>query len=224
MKIFIPLQLASTRVKRKNIREFYNGESLFDIKIKQLLKNFRPEDIYVSSEDEIVSDLCRKYDINFLKRDISLTGNNIFQADLINHFLLNVKSDDDVMWVQVTQPLFDKFDEMLIEWNNLDKNKYNSLVAVKTFKNHLISEAGLPINFNFGYWHVVTQNLPKLYELLWACFIQTRESIERVKYQIGSKPKYKCFDDITLVDIDTENDFRLAAIIYKTIISNNTNQ
>lgn len=224
MKIFIPLQLASTRVKRKNIREFYKGESLFDIKIKQLLKTFYPDDIFVSSEDEIVKDLCNKYNINFLKRDLSLTGNNIFQADLINHFLLNVKSNDDVMWVQVTQPLFDKFDEMLKEWETLDKHKYNSLVAVKTFKNHLISESGLPINFNFGYWHVVTQNLPKLYELLWACFIQTRESIERVKYQIGSKPKYKCFDDITLVDIDTENDFRLAAIIYEMIVSNKNNK
>lgn len=48
MKVIIPLQTCSTRVPKKNIIPFYNGMSLFDIKIEQLLNSgIKPETIYI---------------------------------------------------------------------------------------------------------------------------------------------------------------------------------
>lgn len=47
IKVAIPLKTNSERIPNKNLRPFCNGESLFDIKAKQLLKVFALEDVYV---------------------------------------------------------------------------------------------------------------------------------------------------------------------------------
>ena len=113
--VLIPLQLASTRVKLKNIKPFYKNLSLFDIKAKQLLEaGIDADNVYISSESEDVEKLTEKYGFHFIKRPIELTGNNIKQPDLIGHFLENIEKDEnDILWVQVTNPLFDNFREML---------------------------------------------------------------------------------------------------------------
>ena len=215
MKIIIPLQLCSIRVKLKNIRPFYKGKSLFDIKMEQLLKFIKCDKIFISSESDDVIPLVNKYGANFLKRPYHLTGNNIRQPDLIGNILKQIPNDnEDIMWVQVTQPLFDKFDIMIEKWNDI-KDSYDSMIAVKTVRHHIINNFGIPLNFNFGYWHKVSQKLPPLYEILWSSFILKRQTIETVKYHIGINPYIITFDDITLVDIDTEEDFNIASEIYK---------
>ncbi|EFH2680645.1 TPA: CMP-N-acetylneuraminic acid synthetase, partial [Escherichia coli] len=70
MKVIIPLQTCSTRVPKKNIIPFYNGMSLFDIKIEQLLNSgIKPETIYISSEAQEVERMCDEKGVNFLLRD-----------------------------------------------------------------------------------------------------------------------------------------------------------
>lgn len=217
VKVLIPLQLASTRVKLKNIRPFYGEKSLFDVKMEQLLKaNISPDQIYISSEADEILPICEKYGCHFMKRPMELTGNAIKQPELIGNMLSNLPcDDDDILWVQVTNPLFDKFNEMLNCWDEIKSQGYDSIVAVKTVRHHMVTEKGIPVNFNFGYWHKVSQDLPKFYELLWSAFLLKRETIEKAKYHIGMNPYYMPFDDVTTVDIDTNEDFNLASIIYK---------
>lgn len=213
MKVIIPLQTCSTRVKNKNIREFYKNQSLFDIKIKQLLESgIKESDIYVSSESNIVKDICLNKKVNFILRDKSLTGNEVRQPDLIGGILKEIPGNDDIMWVQVTNPLFNEFKEAISLWNK-EKEKHDSLVAVKKFKGHLLDSEGNPKNYNFGHWHKVSQKLPSWYEVLWSCFILKRNTIEEVKYHIGVNPCLYISDSLT-VDIDTPDDFYLASIIY----------
>ncbi|WP_045482944.1 cytidylyltransferase domain-containing protein [Vibrio owensii] len=213
MKVVIPLQTCSTRVKLKNIRPFYDDKSLFDIKIDQLLDaGIDKKDIYVSSESLQVKSLCEEKGINFLIREESLTGNNVRQPDLVNAIVGQVPGNDDIMWVQVTSPLFNEFSKVLTLWNE-NRKDHDSLVAVKKFKGHLIDSMARPMNFNYGHWHLVSQKLPSWYEVLWSCFILKRKTIETVQYHIGVEPYlYVC--DATTVDIDTEDDFLLASQIY----------
>ena len=46
----VPVRTGSKRVKNKNFREFYNSQSLFDIKIEQLKSTKLFDKIYVSSD------------------------------------------------------------------------------------------------------------------------------------------------------------------------------
>ncbi|WP_421283151.1 cytidylyltransferase domain-containing protein [Aeromonas veronii] len=215
MKVIIPLQLCSTRVPKKNVIPFYNGKSLFDIKVEQLISSgIDVSDIYVSSESQFVEALCIEKGVNFCLRDKSLTGNDVKQPDLIAGILNDIDLTDinDVMWVQVTNPLFNEFSNMLDTWGKIDKN-YDSMVAVKKFKGHLLDDMGNPQNYSFGHWHKVSQKLPSWYEVLWSCFILKKEALEQYKYHIGVNP-YLYVSNVTTVDIDTPDDFKLASEIF----------
>jgi CMP-N-acetylneuraminic acid synthetase len=216
MKIIIPLQTCSTRIPLKNIRPFYNEDSLFDIKAKQILTFEKAENVYVSSEDEDkVRPLCEKYGFNFMKRDASLTGNKIYQPDLVKALTEPLPGNDDIMWIQVTSPLFNQFAEALDTWKKI-RDDYDSLVAVKPFKGHLLDEKGNPVNYAFGYWHKVSQDLPKLYSVLWSLFILKRETVNRFNYHIGVNP-YLFETNHMVVDIDYHEDFELASLVYTKI-------
>lgn len=219
MYVVIPCQTKSTRVPLKNIRNFYKDKSLLDIKLEQLKKVFASDKIYVSSEDELVEKIVEKHNCMFMSRPMHLTGNDILQGDLIDNILSQLpKDDDDVMWVQVTQPLFNSFSEMIECWENKKIEGFDGVVAVKTVRHHIVSEGGIPINFNFGCWHKVSQKLPKFYEILWSAFIQTRKSFELTKYHISRNPYFMPFDSIRTVDIDTLEDFENAQQFYAKLI------
>lgn len=212
LKIVIPLKTNSERVPNKNLRPFIGDKSLFDIKAEQLLKTFNPKDVYVSSENPKVEDIIKKYGFNFHLRDISLTGKNTRENKLVKTIVDTIPGNPDIMWCQVTQPLFDEFPRLLEVYKNLDE-KYDSICIVKKHRHHLLDEKGNPINFNFGYWHKISQDLPKLYEVAWAAFIMKREMLEQAWYQIGRNP-YLFETQLPLIDIDEVSDFEIASILY----------
>ena len=214
IKVVIPLKTNSERVPNKNLREFINGESLYDIKITQLLKVFSPQDILVSSENPNVEKLTEKYGIKFHLRDIELTKSTARENQIVKTLTDAVKDKTcDILWAQVTQPLFNEFGLIVDKWNNLD-NKYDSLAVVKRARHHLLDEKGNPVNFNFGYWHKISQDLPVLYEVTWAAFIMSREMLNQAYYQIGRNP-YLYDTEAPLIDIDNLSDFEVASILYK---------
>jgi N-acylneuraminate cytidylyltransferase len=215
MKIVIPLQTCSSRIKHKNIRPFYEDDSLFDIKAKQILAFEKPENVYVSSENSIVNDLCDKYGFNFMLRDPALCGNEVYQPDLIKALTDPVPGDDDIAWIQVTSPLFNEFIRAIKEWEQV-RNQHDSLVAVKRFKGHLLDDKANPVNYAFGYWHKVSQKLPPLYTVLWSLFILKREAVKKFQYHIGVNP-YLFVTESMVIDIDYEEDFELAQIVYKKL-------
>ncbi len=215
MKVVIPLQTCSTRVKNKNIRPFFDEKSLFDIKAEQILAFEKPENVYISSENPVVEGLCARYGFNFMLRDPALCGNEIYQPDLVKALTDPIPGDDDILWIQVTSPLFNDFARALKEWET-ERENHDSLVAVKRFKGHLLDERANPVNYAFGYWHKVSQKLPPLYTVLWSLFILKRETVKKFQYHIGVNP-YLFVTDSTVVDIDYEEDFELAQIIYKKL-------
>ena len=217
LKVLIPLKTNSVRVANKNLRPFVGGKSLFDIKIEQLLKCIPASDIYVSSENLYVKTVCERYGVNFLLRDVALTPNSAPWIDVVSDAVGKVPPKADIMWVQVTQPLFADFGSVIQKWESIRGN-HDSLVVVKKVAHHIIDAKGHPINFEFGYWHRISQELPSLYEITWACFCMKREMVDRTGYQIGRTP-YLFETEVHLVDIDTEQDFEVAGVLYNAAIS-----
>ncbi len=212
IKVAIPLKTNSTRVQNKNLRPFHGKDSLFDVKAKQLLNVFQPEDVFVSCEDLAVRPHIEKYGFNFLHRDLSLTPNSAPWSDVIKDIVTKIDDTSDIMWVQVTQPLFDDFSGVMKKWREIYDN-YDSLTVVQKLRHHILNEHGMPVNFNFGYWHKISQELPNYYFVTWACFCMKREMLKQCYYNIG-RNSYLYDTDANLVDIDTEDDFEIAKIIY----------
>ncbi len=213
LKIIIPLKTNSERVPNKNLRPFVDGQSLFDIKAQQLLKTFNPTDIYVSSENPDVQRHTDKYGFKFHLRDAALTSRNTRENQLVKSIVDTIPGRPDIMWCQVTQPLFDEFPQLMDAYRNLDE-RHDSICVVKKHRHHLLDERGNPVNFNFGYWHKISQDLPKLYEVTWAAFIMKRDMLEQAWYQIGRNP-YLFETTCPLVDIDEVSDFEIASLLYR---------
>ena len=213
LKIVIPLKTNSERVPNKNLRPFVDGQSLFDVKARQLLQTFSRDDVYCSSENPAVEPIVKQYGFNFHLRDIALTGKNTRENQLVKTIVDSIPGKPDIMWCQVTQPLFDDFQGLMQVYDNLDP-AYDSIAVVKRQRHHLLDERGNPVNFNFGYWHKISQDLPQLYEVAWAAFIMRREMLEQAWYQIGRNP-YLYETKKPLIDIDEVQDFEVASLLYK---------
>lgn len=214
MKVVIPLKTNSTRLYDKNLRRFIGKKSLFDVKAEQLLEVFSPKDVYVSSEDEKrVPKIVEKYGFNFLHREYELTLSTAKEPDIVRGIVDKIDDKEcDIMWVQVTQPLFNEFSEMLEIYDQLPQ-EFDSMVAVKKITHHIIDERGNPVNFNFGYWHKISQELPNFFEVLWSAFIMKRKMLQHAWYQIGRKP-YLYQSKSFFVDINDEQEFEVASILY----------
>lgn len=222
LKVVIPLKTNSERVKNKNLRPFVNGKSLFDIKAQQLLKVFDPEDVYVSSENPEVEKIVKKYGFIFSLRDVALTKRNAKENQIVSAIVNAIPGKPDIMWCQVTQPLFNEFQELFDVYKNLD-SKYDSIAVVKRISHHILDERANPVNFNFGYWHKISQDLPKLYEVAWAAFIMRREMLEQTWYQIGRTP-YLYEMVKPLIDINTMQEFEVATVLYRYYMQKSTTE
>jgi len=237
MKAIIPVKASSSRVINKNFKEFYKGDSLFDITAKKILKELKPSDIYMSCEDEKFKLEAKKYGINFILRDPILANNDTKFYDVFNGICDQVPGDDDIAWCQVIDPMFDSYKECFALWNEGEpesqslhlfnrykktplRKTFDSLVVVYPHKDYYLDSNHKPIGFGFGPWHTKSQLLPCTYQLTFTLSILTRESIKKVGYHVGQNPYWHHAHN-PRVDIDTNEDFSVAQALYSFFNNNN---
>jgi len=215
LQVWIPAQAASTRVLNKNFRPFYKNNSLLDIKVSQLIKaGVQPRQIYISTDCEDITILNKYEKVNIIKRNTSLLGNSILQTDLFKHFFQNTPESEFVMWVQVTDPLFSNFRIFLNKLVDL-RGKNKTLVLATKLQKHAFFN-NLPLNFQFGDWHAVSQDIEPIIIPRWSVFLHVRTELEKLMYHFGRRNEFIAVDD-PYVDIDTMQDFELAKAIYGVI-------
>ncbi|MFL2903795.1 MAG: cytidylyltransferase domain-containing protein [Limisphaerales bacterium] len=211
LQVWIPAQGGSTRVKNKNTREFYDGSSLLQIKIQQLLEYVEGKRVYVSSESEDAKCQAHELGCRTIKRESALVGNKIKQHDLFSHFFQNTEPSKYILWCQVTDPLFSNFSGFLR--NPLKKGK--SRILVSELHKHVIYN-NLPLNFQYGPWHKTTQDIEPIIVPRWSCFLHHYSSLKTLRYHFGEENEFYTTDD-PLIDIDTLNDFKTAQILFSQL-------
>ena len=72
----IPVKSVSERVESKNFRDFFEGDSLFDLLIKKLLNSSEIDEIYISSNQLSVKAKVEKLGCKFIQRDEKYCNNN----------------------------------------------------------------------------------------------------------------------------------------------------
>ena len=212
MKAVILGKASSVRIKEKNYKEFYKGLSLSDILIEKLERVLDKKDIFLSCEDEKFQYVAEKWGINFIHRDKRLTLLETNTVDVVKGVCKDVPGDDDILYCSCMDPLFNDYEAMFETWNNLDSD-YDSLNVIYPKKNYYLNQNHNPLGFGFGRWHKYSQFLPPIYQVSWANVILTRDCIDRCGYMIGENPFWYDAYNPT-VDIDTEDDWELAQVIY----------
>lgn len=223
---FLPTRKGSERVKNKNTRPFASIEGgLVENKIKQILATKRVDEIIFSSNDERCMEVAEKYAgdsrLRIIPRPEGLCLSSTNLQDLIC-YVPTITDADHILWGHVTTPLagaeeYDKGIELYLD--NL-QNGYDSLVGVTELKNFLLNKDGKLVNNTTNIPWPRTQDLEALYEINHTMFLAKREVYTKQKNRLGKKVLLHVMDEIHSKDIDWEEDFTIAEIMYKNMLTN----
>ena len=210
----IPVREGSKRIKNKNFRPFSDKNSLLSLKIEQLKKADCFNHIYVSSDSHLAKEIADKEGVEFLWRDSEMCKSTAKLYQYNTHMLETIPGNPYVAWTMVTAPLFFDYKKAVKKFMCLDNKKFDSLMAVFPFKEFLINEKGRPLNCNYGHWHLLTQELDENYTITGSIYIAGKEEQIEWKYWIGIKPYLYKISKLECIDVDYEEDFKLAELIY----------
>ena len=221
---FLPTRKGSERVKSKNTRPFAGIEGgLVENKIKQLLATKHIDEILFSSNDEMCIAIAEKYAsdsrLRIIPRPNELCLSTTNLQDLIC-YVPTITNADHILWGHVTTPLVEAkvYDTAIEQYLSKITKGYDSLVSVKELKNFLLNQEGKLVNNTTDIPWPRTQDLEPLYEINHAIFLATRSVYTEQKNRIGQKPLLYIMDEIHSKDIDWEEDFKIAEIMYKTLL------
>ncbi|MBF0576529.1 cytidylyltransferase domain-containing protein [Dysgonomonas sp. GY617] len=221
---FLPTRKGSQRVENKNTRMFAGIEGgLLEVKLRQLLKTRNIDEIILSTNDEECISIAQKYtnrDTRFkiIERPNHLCLDVTNLQDLIE-YVPTITEADHILWGHVTTPIAgaDEYDKAIDLYLSKLQEDVDSLISVVELKNFLLDQEGKLINNSTDLPWPRTQDLDALFEINHVMFIAKREVYEHDKNRIGKKPIIYTMDKIKSFDIDWQDDFLIAEMIYKNL-------
>ena len=220
---FLPTRKGSERVKNKNTRPFAGVTGgLIENKLHQILSTILIDEIILSTNDETCMKVAEKYSedkrLRIVPRPDELCLSSTNLQDLIC-YVPTITDADHILWGHVTTPLCSakQYDEAINCYLNSLKEGKDSLVGVKELKNFLLNKEGQLINNTTNLPWPRTQDLEPLYEINHTIFLAKREVYEEQKNRLGKHPTLYVMDEIHSFDIDWEDDFTIAEVIYKNL-------
>lgn len=225
ISFFLPTRKGSERVKNKNTRPFAGIEGgILKLKLQQLLNIERVEDIVVSTNDEQTIEVAKSFGnprIRVIERPEHLCLSSTVIEDFID-YIPSVVESEHIFWVHATAPFADesilnKALDTYIE--ALSSGDYDSLLSVNKIQQFLWSATeNKCINHDRSKvkWPR-TQDLEPLYEINHAFYINSRDNYLKYHDRIGEKPFLFELDKLHAYDIDWEDDFAIAEMIYSKI-------
>jgi len=210
----IPARGGSKRLPNKNIM-LLGGIPLLAHSIKYALQDVIVDDVYVSTDDDAITDIALQYGAKVIHRPKSLSGDLEPTVSALKHVLQNCpKSYDNVILLQPTNPLrttallTDSFAAYL-------KQGADSLFTVTQSKHKLgkiVDSKFLPFNYEPGQR---SQDLAPLYFENGLLYISTAKLILEGKIMSENAIPFIMEHPFAHVDIDTQSDFDYAEYLYE---------
>jgi CMP-N-acetylneuraminic acid synthetase len=218
----IPARGGSKRLPNKNILNLC-GKPLVAWTIESALNSKYISSIILSSDDDRILEIGKKYNINAVKRPQELSNDTAKSVDVVLYHLYQVKNKFDyVILLQPTSPLrtskhIDESIEYLFEKNA------DAVVSVCEMEHSPLWANTLPEDLcmkNFLKDDVKdkrSQDLPKYYRLNGSIYIAKVEKLlEQKTFFLKENIYGYLMDKYSSVDIDDEFDFKIAECIMKT--------
>lgn len=220
---FLPTRKGSERVVNKNTRPFAGIQGgLVENKIRQILKSKHIDEILFSSNDEVCISVAEKYKndsrLKIIPRPDELCLSSTNLQDLIK-YVPTITDAEHIMWGHVTTPLADanEYDRGIELYLSSLVDGYDSLIGVTELRNFLLNKEGKLINNSTSVLWPRTQDLQPLYEVNHTMFLANRNIYIKHNNRIGVKPILHIMDKIHSFDIDWEDDFSIAEVMYKNL-------
>lgn len=219
---FLPTRKGSMRVINKNTRPFAGVEGgLLGNKLSQLCQSSMIDEILVSTNDDECIKIAEKFvnessKVVIIRRPDELCLDTTNLQDLIT-YVPTITDAQHIIWGHVTTPIAgaEDYDESLKVYLRKREEGYDSLIGVTVFKNFLINSQGKLVNNPTALPWPRTQDLETLYEINNVMFIADRDSYIEKKNRVGENPFYHVMDKIKSIDVDWEEDFKIAEMLYE---------
>ena len=123
----IPAKLDSKRLKHKNIREI-DGKPMFLHSVDYAEASRYGVEVIVSSESDVVEEICNQYEVRFHKRPAELCG-DVEVVDVYEHIINEINEEYDiVVGLQPDNPnRVNTLDECL---DYMIENKYDDIITI----------------------------------------------------------------------------------------------
>lgn len=223
VSVFLPTRAGSERVKYKNTRSFAKVEGgLLRIKLQQLYRCSLINEIILSTNDSESIKVAEKFGnekLIIVNRPDYLAQSSTDLIDLVK-YVPSVCNYEHILWTHVTSPLVCEKDYELairVYFEQL-KLQYDSLMSVKEIQNFIWSKETNSVINKEGNDYVKwprTQNLKMIYEVNSAIFLASRKVYLKEKDRVGKRPFLLNQNSVKSTDVDWEDDFKLAEILYE---------
>jgi len=216
---FLPMRKGSQRIHNKNVKDFASIKGgLTYIKISQLLKVKRIDKIIVSTNDTKVKKIASSFNNNkiiIIERPEQLASSETSTDDLIN-YVPTIISSGIILWTHVTSPFVteDIYDKAIDSYfKNKDTN--DSLMTATKIQKFIWNETeAITYNREKEKWPR-TQTIAPVYEINSGIFLADIEVYKNHKDRIGKKPLLYELNEKESFDIDWEEDFEIAEVLWK---------
>ena len=217
----LPMKKHSERVPNKNIKSF-SGKPLFQTILNVLLLSKYISKVVINTDsEEIISIINNMYGENIIihERPAYLCGDFVPMNEIIKYDLEQLDSEY-FLQTHSTNPLIKSATIDLAINNYLSKmSSHDSLFSVNRLQTRLFDIKGSPINHKSGDL-IRTQDLEPIYEENSNFYIFSKFSFNNSGFnRIGETPQMFEVNKLESQDIDEEEDFTIAEMIYNSIHS-----
>lgn len=209
--VLIPLRKGSRRIKFKNFVKVKNKPLVY-FTVKEAIKIFNNENIYISSNDLKAKTFSKKYNLKFIKRPNELCTDTSKTEEAVLHFLNHQKKNKsliskNLIILQATSPLRTSKDilESIVKFK---KKKLDSLFSVYSEKSFIwkrIKKKFQSISFDYRN-RKMSQVMEKVYFENGAIFIFNKIKFLKFKNRIFGKFDIYEMDKSKSIDIDEVKD------------------
>ena len=208
----LPMKEHSERVANKNIRPFH-GRPLYYHVLISLLACPYIDSVYIDTDSSfIVEDAPRNFDVHIIERPEHLRSDFTPMNDIILYDVTQVEADY-YLQTHSTNPLLRPQTITAAIEALLASSEHDSLFSVTRLQRRLWDADGRAVNHDPDQL-LRTQDLPPVYEENSCLYIFSKPILEARRNRIGERPLMFEIDRIEAWDIDDEQDFQIAELLY----------
>ena len=215
----IPARGGSKRLPRKNVLDL-NGKPLIAYSIEAGLKSKYIDKVIVTSDDDEILEIAKKYKSNTIKRSAKLASDTATTFDTVKHVIDNCEEYNYIILLQPTSPLrtekhIDEAIELLVNKNA------DSIVSVCETDHSPLWSNTLPSNCSMSNFikddirNKRGQDLEVYYRLNGAIYIcKTNKLLDENSFFLKNNTfAYKMGRDVS-IDIDSAIDLKIAGALF----------
>ncbi len=213
---FVPIKAYSERVPGKNLK-LLNGKPLYRYICEHIKEADVFDDVYVDTNSEEVASFAESLNFKVIQRKEELARNTANGNDLLNYHFESFPFYDYYFQLFATAPFLRP--ETIKECVNIliESTEYDScFTATQNFGFYWMNY--LPVNYRPGLLPR-SQNLTPLIEETTGLYGISGEALKKYKCRIGMCPYIKFIDKFEATDINTEDDFKMAEMIQRTLFN-----